>query len=90
MLLFASEENTDNQLALMAEVRRQLDNGGTPQSIPRSCSPLIILKVKVKVKSLSCVQLFATPPTDYSLPGSSVHGIFQARILEWVAISFSR
>ena len=27
---------------------------------------------------------------DYSLPGSSVCGIFQARILEWVAISFSR
>ncbi|KAI4549292.1 hypothetical protein MG293_001622 [Ovis ammon polii] len=26
---------------------------------------------------------------DYSLPGSSVHGIFQARILEWVAMSFS-
>ena len=29
-------------------------------------------------------------PIDYSLPGSSVHGIFQARILKWVAISFSR
>ena len=29
-------------------------------------------------------------PIDYSLPGSSVHGIFQARVLEWVAISFSR
>ena len=29
-------------------------------------------------------------PMDYSLPGSSVHGIFQARILEWVAIFFSR
>ena len=27
---------------------------------------------------------------DYSLPGSSVHGILRARILEWVAISFSR
>ena len=27
---------------------------------------------------------------DCSLPGSSVHEIFQARILEWVAISFSR
>ena len=26
----------------------------------------------------------------YSPPGSSVHGLFQARILEWVAISFSR
>ena len=29
-------------------------------------------------------------PEDYSLPGSSVHGILQARILEWVTISFSR
>ena len=29
-------------------------------------------------------------PMDCSLPGSSVHKIFQARILEWVAISFSR
>ena len=28
-------------------------------------------------------------PVDYSLPGSSVHGISQAGILEWVAISFS-
>ena len=40
------------------------------------------------VKSLSCVQL--CDPMDYSLPGSSVHGILQARILEWVAIHFSR
>ena len=29
-------------------------------------------------------------PMDCSLPGSSIHGIFQARILEWVAISFYR
>ena len=29
-------------------------------------------------------------PMDCSLPGSSVHGILQARILEWVAISYSR
>ena len=28
-------------------------------------------------------------PMDYSLPGSSIHGIFQARILEWGAIAFS-
>ena len=26
---------------------------------------------------------------DWGLPGSSVHGIFQARILEWVAISYA-
>ena len=29
-------------------------------------------------------------PMDHSPPGSSVHGIFQVRILEWVAIFFSR
>ena len=29
-------------------------------------------------------------PMDCSLPGSSLHGIFQARLLEWVAISFSK
>ena len=42
------------------------------------------------VKSLSRVQPFVTPWTVYSPPGSSVHGILQARILEWVAISVSR
>ena len=29
-------------------------------------------------------------PMDYRLPGSSIHGILQARILEWVAMPFSR
>ena len=42
----------------------------------------------MKVKSLSRVHL--CDPVDCSLPGSTVHGILQARILEWVAISFSR
>ena len=35
----------------------------------------------------SCLTL--RDPMDCSLPGSSVHGIFQARVLEWVAIAFS-
>ena len=39
---------------------------------------------KVKVGLTLC------NPMDYSPPDSSVHGIFQARILEWVAISYSR
>ena len=41
---------------------------------------------------LSRVWLFMTlyDPKDCSPPGSSVHGILQARILEWVALSFSR
>ena len=34
--------------------------------------------------------LILCSPMDYSLPGSSVHGILQARMLEWVAIPFSR
>ena len=42
---------------------------------------------KVKGKSLSHVRLF---DMNCSLPGSSIRGILQARILEWVAISFSR
>ena len=46
----------------------------------------------MKVKSenevaQSCPTL--SDPMDYSLLGSSVHGIFQARVLEWVAIAFS-
>ena len=36
----------------------------------------------------SCLTLCV--PMDSSLPGSAAHGIFQARILEWAAISFSR
>ena len=36
----------------------------------------------------SCLTL--CDPMDCSLPGSSVHGILQARTLEWVAFSFSR
>ena len=36
----------------------------------------------------SCPTLFNS--VDCSLPGSSVHGVFRARILEWVAIPFSR
>ena len=40
-------------------------------------------------KSLqSCLTL--CDPIDGSPPGSSIHGIFQARVLEWVAIAFSR
>ena len=46
----------------------------------------------MKVKSerevaQSCPTL--SNPMDYSLPGSSIHGIFQARVLEWGAIAFS-
>ena len=47
-----------------------------------------------KINSLNCEDTQSCPtlcnPMVYSLLGSSIHGIFQARVLEWVAISFSR
>ena len=46
----------------------------------------------MKVKSESEVAQscpILSDPTDCSLPGSSVHGIFQERVLEWGAINFS-
>ena len=50
----------------------------------------LLLCMKVKSESevaQSCPTL--SDPMDCSLPGSSVRGIFQARVLEWVAIAFS-
>ena len=38
----------------------------------------------------SCLTLFLTPWTVCSLPRSSVHGVFQTRILDWVAFPFSK
>ena len=54
--------------------------------LPRS-APLLVC-VHVCSVALSCPTL--CDPMDYSPPGSSVHGIFQARTLEWIAVSFSR
>ena len=54
------------------------------QRCPHTC---LSDKVKVLVAQL-CPTLW--DPMDCGLPDSTVHGIFQARILQWVAISFSR
>ena len=67
---------------------------------PRSCTPLPLLvsgralKVTMRSKNLIKVLVAQSCPTlcnpmGCSLPGSSVHGILQARTLEWAAISFS-
>ena len=54
-----------------------------------SCHFLLqCMKVKNESEvSHSCLTL--SDPMDCSLPGSSIHGIFQARVLEWGAIAFS-
>ena len=58
--------------------------GGPPQSVARVPS---VSKVWKGSRSVTTDSL---RPHDCSPPGSSIHGIFQARGLEWVAISFSR
>jgi len=47
-------------------------------------STLDVCLLSPSVVSVSC------DPVDYSPPGSSVHEVSQARILEWVSISYSR
>ena len=72
---------------------RDCKNGPSPPCLPASTPFALILCCFfyleiVKVKSLSHVWL--CDPMDCSPPGSSIHGIFKARVLEWSAISFSR
>ena len=46
------------------------------------------MKVKSETEAAES-SLTLCDPMDHSLPGSSIHGIFQARVLEWGAIAFS-
>ena len=71
-----------------------------PTRLPHPCSPeknpggvgyhFLLQCMKVKSES-EVAQSCPTPSNsmDCSLPGSSIHGIFQARVLEWGAIAFS-
>ena len=53
------------------------------------CGKIVRMTSSVHAKSFQlCLTLYN--PSDCTPPGFSVHGVFQARILEWVAISFSR
>ena len=52
--------------------------------------PTVFICVVIAVQSLSQSRLTLCNPMDHSPPGSSVHGILQARILEWVAMPSSR
>ena len=69
-------------------LRRPWDSPG--KNTGEGCHSLLqCMKVKSESEvAQSCPTL--SDPLDYSLPGSSVHGIFQARVLEWGAIAFSK
>ena len=71
-----------------------LFHGYIPSSLPGRGNAVYFyccLVTRVKAKAIA-TQLCLTlcNPMDYNLPGFSVHGILQAKILAWVVISFSR
>ena len=75
--------NSDHYVSILSgfPLRRQVP--------PRPCIKLSVWKWKLNVwKWKSSLSL--CDPMDCSPPGCCVHGILQARVLEWVAISFSR
>ena len=51
---------------------------------------LLLVPGHLKLLEVILSVLTLCDPVDYSLPGSSVHGILQARILEWVVMTSSR
>ena len=78
--IFPSQESNPylQHLPLGRQVLYPLSHLGSPK----------IMVTGEPLKFLSCVRLCDS--MDYSLPGSSIHGIFQVRVWEWATISFSR
>jgi len=85
---------------LTLDLQNQILHSGDQQSEFYQILQMVLVQIQVSEKLLSHVfpaaaakllQSCPTPcdPMDCSLPGFSVHGILQARTLEWVAISFS-
>ena len=65
-----------------------VERGGEGQMYGKSNMVTYCLKVKSQSEVAQSSPSLCDP-MDCSLPGSSIHGIFQARVLEWVAIAFS-
>ena len=65
------------------------DPGIKPMSLALAGRFLTNELLEVKRSEVAQSYLTLCDPMDCSLPSSSVHGIFQARVLEWIAISFS-
>ena len=84
---FSSQINSQSNGCEGAESFPWLSTTGSHRHIPRNISSSLVERVKVWV-----TQSWPTlcDPTDCSLQGSSVHGILQARTLEWVAMPSSR
>ena len=80
-----------HQSIIFKSQRQQLLGCKTPLALPL-IFVLVTLSLEVSYLMCMCAHSCLTlcDSMDCSLPGSSIHGIFQGRILEWVAISLSR
>ena len=76
-------EKGKGQSARQTLQEKQRENFSFPKPVP----DLTRVSLRLEVTQ-SCLSL--CDPMGYSLPGSFIHGIFQPRVLEWVAIPFSR
>ena len=85
-------ESEEELKSLLMKVKEESEKAGLKLNIQKTkimaSSPITSLQM-CSVKSLHLCPTLCNP-MDCSLPGSSVHGIFQARILKWVSISSSR
>ena len=80
--------STSNRRQWLQRCRKQMNESYDSQlTVWKQWQLVLVSQLWVLVSQL-CLTL--CDPMDSSLPGSSWHGILQARILEWVAISFSR
>ena len=83
------EKRTSNSNVNPQEQRKRTINSSKKANITSSIHTRVCVCVCVYGShSIICVRL--CDPMDCSLPGSPVHGILQARIVEWVVIPFSR
>ena len=84
------------KLSLLLALPKSMVAQPHPALLPNGCTLKRLRRTRAEIRpsesesgAVSHVWLFVTLWT-VALPGSSVHGVFQARILEWVAISFFR
>ena len=91
-LVFTSSSVKEKVSVQLHQITTVIQNKFKCKVIPSPTSPNQLNTIPLNYVKVLVTQLCLTlcNPMDCSLPGSSVHGILQARILEWVTIPFSR
>ena len=91
-------ESEEELKSLLMKVKKESEKPGLKLNIPKTkimaSGPITSWQIDGETRDIDIEVAQSCPtlcdPMDCSLLGSSVHGIFQARVVEWAAISFSR